>query len=432
MLLWRVEAPHASGDATAIGCSGEELGVFRAHHSEPVVRELVGIPRAASRGNGMDIRAMNGALSAMFERARRPLSPLLRTRLVAGMTSPRNIDDYLEVVDPSWSVHGVRARVVALRDEAGDAVSLFLRPNDRWRGFRAGQYVQLSVSNAGIRVTRCFSLSSAPEDDGPLRVTIRIAPNGAISRWVRNEARVGSVVSLSQAMGSFVLPDPVPPRLLFISGGSGITPVLSMIRHLIATHYAGCIAWLHYARREVILGSEQTSLAARCTRLQFRTHFTDGLRSTRARFSREQLESFVPRWAESDSFLCGPPSLNETVAALWTAAGLQSRLRTEHFTLPPTRPCLANDPDDPTRHTLFFARSGRTIEGRAGASLLEQAEGAGLNPPYGCRRGICHTCTCRKLSGTVLNEQTGSVSREPNEDIQLCVSAPRSDVSLDL
>jgi ferredoxin-NADP reductase len=377
----------------------------------------------------MDIQAMNGRLSAMFERARRPLSPLLRTRLVASMTSPRNIDDYLEIVDSCWSVHGVRARVVALRDEAGDAVSLFLRPNELWRGFRAGQHVQLSVSNAGIRVTRCFSLSSAPEDHGPLRVTIRIAPKGAISHWIRNEAHVGSVVSLSQAMGSFVLPEPVPPRLLFISGGSGITPVLSMIRHLIATDYGGCVAWLHYARREVILGSEQASLAARRSRLQFRTHFTDG-RSTGTRFSRKQLESFVPRWAESDSLLCGPPSLNEAVAALWTAAGLQNLLRTEHFTLPPTGPCLANDTIDATRHSLFFARSGRTIEGRAGASLLEQAEGAGLNPPYGCRRGICHTCTCRKLSGIVLNEHTGAVSREPNEDIQLCVSAPRSDVSL--
>src|ERR1017187_3411812 len=147
----------------------------------------------------MHIRAMNAALSATLERARRPLDPLLRTRLVAGMASPRNIDDYLEVVDPAWSVHGVRARVVALRNEAGEAVSLLLRPNELWRGFRAGQYVQLSVLSAGIRATRCFSLSSAPEEDGPLRVTIRIAPKGTISRWVRNEARVGSVVSLSQA-----------------------------------------------------------------------------------------------------------------------------------------------------------------------------------------------------------------------------------------
>jgi ferredoxin-NADP reductase len=380
----------------------------------------------------MNLPAMNGALSAMFERARRPLTPLLRTRLVAGMTSPRDIDDYLEIIDSAWSVHDVRARVVALREEAGGAVSLYLRPNELWRGFRAGQHVQLSVSHAGIRVTRCFSLSSAPEDDGPVRLTIRIASKGAISHWVRNEAHVGSVVSMSQAMGSFVLPEPVPPRLLFISGGSGITPVLSMIRHLVATDYAGWIAWLHYARREVILGGEQTSLAARCRRLQIRRHFTDGPRSTHTRFSRDQLESFVPRWAETDSYLCGPPSLTEDVATLWATAGLQNRLRTEHFTPPPIGPYLANDSFDATRHSLLFARSGRAIEGRAGASLLEQAEGAGLHPPYGCRRGICHTCTCRKLSGIVLNALTGAVSREPNEDIQLCVTAARSDVSLDL
>ncbi len=367
----------------------------------------------------------------MFERARRPLSPLLRTSLVAGMTSPRTIDDYLEIVDSAWSVHRVRARVIALREEAGDAVSLYLRPNELWRGFRAGQHVQLSVSHAGIRVTRCFSLSSAPEDDGPVRVTIRLAPKGAVSGWVRTEAQVGSVVSLSQAMGSFVLPDPVPPRLLFISGGSGITPVLSMVRHLVATDYAGCIAWLHYTRREVILGGEQASLAAGFRRLQLKTHFTDGPHSMDARFSREQLERFVPRWADSYSFLCGPPSLNEAVAAVWTSAGLQHRLRTEYFT-PPPRPHLTNAAADPTRHSLFFARSRRTIEGRAGASLLEQAEGAGLSPPYGCRRGLCHTCTCRKLSGVVLNAHTGVVSREPNEDIQLCVSAARSNVSLDL
>src|ERR1700722_11356253 len=123
--------------------------------------------RADGPSGRTEIRAMNGALSAIFERARRPLGPLLRTRLVARMTTPRDVDDYLEVVGPVWSVRGVRARVVALRDEAGDAVSLSLRPNERWLGFRAGQHVQLSVSSAGVRVTRCFSLSSAPEERRP-------------------------------------------------------------------------------------------------------------------------------------------------------------------------------------------------------------------------------------------------------------------------
>ena len=123
-------------------------------------------------------------------------------------------------------------------------------------------------------------------------------------------------------MRTFVLPNRVSPRLLFISCGSGITPVLSMVRHLLTTDYAGSIAWLHYARREVILGGEQGSLAARCPRLQFKTHFTDEPGSTGARFSREQMERFVPRWTESDAFPCGPPSLTEAVASVWMAADL--------------------------------------------------------------------------------------------------------------
>ncbi len=381
---------------------------------------------------GIVASEVSRALPGAFAWARRPLGPLLRSRLVAGAASPRTIDDYLEVIDPAWSVHGVRARVVALRQEAGDAVSLSLRPNELWRGFRAGQHLQLSVSNAGVRATRCFSISSAPEDRGPLRVTVRLAPGGAVSRWIREEARVGAVVSLSQAMGSFVVPDPVPPKLLFLSAGSGITPLVSMARHLVARDYAGEIDWLHYARREVILGGELDALAARGTRLRIETRLTEGPRPNRARFSREELERFAPSWAESEAFLCGPPSLTEAVTAVWTDAGLRDRLRTEHFASPRMGARPASGSLDPRRHTVLLARRGRALEVGADASLLEQVEAAGLDPPYGCRRGICRTCTCRKLSGAVRNELTGAVSREPDEYIQLCISTPRSDVSLDL
>jgi stearoyl-CoA 9-desaturase NADPH oxidoreductase len=375
---------------------------------------------------------MKRTASAMVEHARRPLEALLRTRLVGALASPRDIDDYLEVADPAWSVHEVRARIVAVQDEGAGATSLLLRPNGTWRGFRAGQYVQLTVSSKGVRVARCFSLSSAPEDPGPLRLTIKLAPGGAVSRWLRTEARVGGVVALTEAMGSFVLPDPPPPRLLFISGGSGITPVLSMVRHLAATEHAGSIDWLHFARREVILGSERVALVARCKRLRIETVLTDGPWPSRPHFSRVQLESFAPGWAVSQAFLCGPPSLMEAVAAVWTTACLETSLRTERFVARTTDLDTASDGDGKKRHRIVFARSGRVIEGRNDVSLLEQAEGAGIKPMYGCRIGACRTCSVRKLSGAVRNGKSGAVSGEANEDIQLCISTPRSDVTLDL
>src|SRR6185437_7260344 len=85
-----------------------------------------------------------------------------------------------------------------------------------------------------------------------------------------------------------------------------------------------------------------------------------------------------------------------------------------------------------SRYRITFARSGRVIDGNGSASLLEQAESAGLRPAHGCRMGICHSCTCRKLAGVVRNGLTGAVNAEPDDDIQLCIHAPRSDVTLDL
>jgi ferredoxin-NADP reductase len=374
---------------------------------------------------------MNRTALSMVERARRPLEVLLRTRLVGALASPRTIDDYLAVADPAWSVHEVRARIVAVQEEGAGATSLFLRPNGVWRGFRAGQYVQLAVSSEGVHVARCFSLSSAPEDPGPLRLTIKLAPGGAVSRWLRTEARTGGVVALTQAMGNFVLPDPPPPRLLFISGGSGITPVLSMVRHLAATEHAGSIRWLHFARRDVILGSERTALVGRCKRLRIETVVTAGSSSSRAHFSRMQLERFAPGWAASHAFVCGPPSLMEAVAAIWATAGLETRLRSERF-VARTSDLDTSDVDGKKRHRIVFARSGRVIEGRSDVSLLEQAEGAGLKPMYGCRVGACRTCSVRKLSGSVRNAKSGAISGDASEDIQLCISTPRSDVTLDL
>jgi stearoyl-CoA 9-desaturase NADPH oxidoreductase len=375
---------------------------------------------------------MNRTAPAMVERARRPLEALLRTRLVGALASPRTIDDYLEVADPAWSVREVRARIVAVQEEGAGATSLFLRPNGVWRGFRAGQYVQLAVSSEGVRVARCFSLSSAPEDPGPLRLTIKLAPGGAVSRWLRTEARIGDVVALTQAMGNFVLPDPPPPRMLFISGGSGITPVLSIVRHLAATEHAGSIHWLHFARRDVILGSERTALVARCKRLRLETVLTDGPLSSRTHFSRKQLERFAPGWAASQAFLCGPASLMEAVTAVWATAGLETRLRSERFVARTSDLDTTSDVDGTKRHRIVFARSGRVIEGRSDVSLLEQAEGAGLKPMHGCRIGVCRTCSVRKRSGAVRNAKSGAISDAVDEDIQLCISTPRSDVTLDL
>jgi len=361
---------------------------------------------------------------------RGPVNALLRNKVVGALASPRMIDDYLGLVDRAWSVHDVRARIVRVERETSDATSLYLRPNENWRGFRAGQFVQISAAIAGVRVSRCFSISSAPQDRGHLRLTMKAVPDGRMSGWARWRARVGDVVELSQAMGAFVLPDPLPRSLLFVSGGSGVTPILSMLGHLAAVGYQGAVSCLHYARGEIIAGEELASLARRLhARLAVvRTDDAPG-HGPRPYLSSSRLEAFEPGWSEAEAFVCGPRALNAAAAAIWQAHGIAERFHCEHFAPPSTAAALRGDG---AACRLVFARSKLEKQGEGGVALLEQAERAGLRPKHGCRMGICHTCTCRKLTGTVRNTLTGEISSRDDEPIQLCVSAPLSDVSLDL
>jgi ferredoxin-NADP reductase len=365
-------------------------------------------------------------------RARRPINALLRTRAVSAMCTPHEVDDYLGLFDAAWSVREVRARVVAVEPEAGGATSLWLAPNENWRGFRAGQYVSMSVCIDGVWYRRCFSLSSSPEDGAHLRVTIKALPDGRVGSWAAHAARRGDVVRLSQALGDFVLPRPVPARLLFVSGGSGITPIVSMIRHLLATGYDGEIACLHYARHECTLGAELTALAARHSAFRFVPVLTgrpmQGRPQLGRHFSSEHLACVAPRWTECETFVCGPASLEAAVTQLLRERDLGHRLHVERFVGAAQVPQAATA----LRCRLTFVRSGREVIASASASLLEQAEDAGLRPRHGCRMGICHSCKCKKVSGVVRNQLTGALSTEPDEEIQLCVSTPHSNVTLDL
>jgi ferredoxin len=145
--------------------------------------------------------------------------------------------------------------------------------------------------------------------------------------------------------------------------------------------------------------------------------------------SLEQLDAFEPAWTSCEAFVCGPEALSRAATRLWRSHSLEGRLHIERFMLRPQPPPVRGASAD---YRLVFAKSRREGEGRTGVSLLEQAESAGLTPPYGCRMGICHTCACRKVSGTVRNILTGEASGTGDEEIRLCVSTPLSDVTLDL
>ena len=354
---------------------------------------------------------------------------LLRSRLVGALAYPHGVDRYVELLSPLALTHGVRAEVTAVHHQTPKSVTLTLRPNANWRGLRAGQFVGVSAELDGVRLTRPYS-PAGPEQVSreELELTVSTHPEGRLSRHLRSCARAGMVVDLTQAEGEFTLPDARPERVLLISGGSGITPVMAILRTLCEEHFEGEIGFLNYARSPelALYATELARLADLHANVRVARAFTTPARSPlTGRFCREHLSAVASTHAGAATFVCGPPTLIDAVRSLWAHDQLPAP-SVETF----TAPAIALD-TGAAHGTIRFERSGREAA-NSGLALLEQAEDAGLAPDHGCRMGICNTCSTRKRSGSVRNLLSGEISNSSDEDIRICVSAPVGDVALDL
>jgi ferredoxin-NADP reductase len=360
---------------------------------------------------------------------------LLGSKAVSALTSPHGVDRYLEMLNPMWAAIEVRARVVDIKRENPDALgsapvaTLTLQPTSTWRGHRAGQYVQVGVELPGSarRVTRCFSISSGASLPGErFTLTIRANDEGQVSKFLVNEARVGQMLHLSQAGGDFTLHEsaatPTNNHLVMISGGAGITPVMSQIRTLLRDGYDGRanrkVTFLHFARSagDQIFATELAAIA------EDDNHIEVHLRHGDATFSEFELRRLVPDFKNTDTWACGPAGLIDLIKEAYGEEN--PRLRVEFFK-PPTVSTGSATGD------VWFTRAGASAA-NTGASLLDQAEALGLKPESGCRMGICFSCVKTKTDGTVRNILTGEESSLPDEEIRICVSAPVGNCSVDL
>ena len=362
---------------------------------------------------------------------RRGLLAKVGVPLLERLTTPHSPDRYLEMLNPTWSLREVRATVTAVRHSAPGSITVLVRPNSNWRGFQAGQHVVFTLLIAGVRRSRCYSVTSSEHhSDGLLEFTVRRGPDGLVSGFLHDELASGTVVHLTQAQGDFVLPLPRPEQVLLISGGSGITPVMAMLRTLCDEGYQGAVTFLHYSRRaeDVPYAAELSALAAEYPLVQLLQVTTQEQGPLLGHFSQEQLEQHVPGWRVATSYVCGSARLVEEVRALWTDQGIDAQLKAEQFD--PPAAIVPNDTE--ISGEVTFSGSAKSAE-NTGRPLLEQAEALGLKPEYGCRMGICFSCTRRKTAGHVQHLHTGEVTTESEADIQLCVSVPvGGDVTIDL
>jgi len=351
-------------------------------------------------------------------------------RVADVVATPYGVDRYVELVRPSWSSTEIRAKVTAVARTTPRSVTVTLRPNGNWTGFIAGQHTQLSVEIDGVRQARCYSMANcATAGDGLIELSITAHPQGRVSQHLRRFAEKGQTVALTTAEGTFTLPEKEPDHLLLISGGSGITPVMSMLRTRCALGWENPLTFVHYALTEadMLYRDELEELAGEARGVRLVRIFTDepGRGDLDGFLSLAQLDRAAPQWAEAEAFVCGPAPLMDAAREIFARRGRGDHLHTESFTLAPFVPAKQVD------GTVRFGVSemGVASDGRP---LLLQAEAAGLAPLSGCRMGICHTCTRQLCTGTVRDAVTGKLTTGPDVNIRICVSVPVGDVEIDL
>jgi stearoyl-CoA 9-desaturase NADPH oxidoreductase len=341
------------------------------------------------------------------------------------LTTPLHPDDYLSMINPLWTARELRGRIERVVRETDDAATVVIRPGWGWRwDHRPGQYVGIGLQLGGKFHWRSYSISSPPVRNGrTLSITVRAMPEGFLSDHLVNGCEPGTIVRLAAPEGDFVLPDPPPEKILFLVGGSGITPVMAMLRTLDRRGTLPDVV-LHYSSttpERMIFRSELQELAARhdsLTLVQRHTDLDGVLELT-------DLERVVPDWRERETWACGPAPMLDAAEQHWESAGLEDDLHLERFSLE-----LSGDGGE--GGTITFRNSGKTVEADGATTCLEAGESVGVGMPYGCRMGICHTCTLTLVDGAVRDLRSGAEFDQQNERVQTCVTVPVGDCTFDI
>lgn len=363
--------------------------------------------------------------------------PGLWRRLLQPLVNPVVFDFWAGLVRPGWSWGRSLGRIVARQEAAHDAVTLLIQPNRHWQGFVPGQHLNVGVQVNGRWVQRSYSLSGIPRRDGRIAITVRRVEGGKVSEHLTRHARVGEVLTLGPAFGEMTWPAPAATGQagqapwLFLAAGSGITPLMSLVRAWAEASMPMGLTLVYWARTraEFCFADELRELAMRHGR--FKVHFVltrepqrrDG--ELQGRLSEARLASLVPDLAERQVYACGPAGFVDTARRV---AGSARAFQAEAFT-PPALTTVA-----PLTGTVavHLALSQRTLEIPAGQSLLTALEDQGLQPAFGCRIGVCRTCVCPKQEGSTQDMNTGELHHGHDSALRLCVSRPASDITLNL
>jgi ferredoxin-NADP reductase len=367
--------------------------------------------------------------------ASRPAAPPLRlrdrfVRVAEAATTPLLPADYLDLFAPLRSGADLRGRIVAVRPETRDAATIEIQPGADWAGHVPGQYVRIGIDVDGVRQWRAYSLTHGPRADGLISITVKAVPDGKVSNHLVHRCPVGSLVHLEQAAGEFVLPEN-PGKLLFVTAGSGVTPVIGMLRNLFPVTDGGPLRLRRSADLDIVVVHVAPSAPD--------SIFIDNLRQLDecgavrlvARYDDvhgvldvEELPALVPDLAERTTYACGPGGMLDALEQYHADKGLE--LQTEQF--------RATTIVTGEGGKVTFTRNGTSLEADGSTPILDAAEAAGVLMPSGCRMGVCFGCVLPLREGAVRDLRNGEVTTAVPGDgviIQTCINAAAGRCDID-
>jgi ferredoxin-NADP reductase len=355
-------------------------------------------------------------------------------------------DDAVGLINPLLRVHQLQARVLDKIAETPTASTLVLRVGGAFPMPKAGQFIMVGVTVQGVRHRRAYSPRHVPHQPDCIAITVQRQPGGIVSNHINDAVRLGDVIDVEPPSGDFVLPTQVPPAVLLLAGGSGITPCMAMLSELQQRAPATQVTLLYFARslRDRILAQELTALSQRWTSFTYvpmdstahapaspedgRTPPLLNPPATSTRLlDKALLQSTVAHWPNTLTYCCGPAPLMDSARQIWAEAGHSANLHLEAFAVQ----APSGNPD--TRHHICMRRHGQThdYEAPSNLTLLVAGEQAGLQLKHGCRQGMCHECTCRLHRGSVQDLNSGQRIDGEGQPIRLCVSVALSDLAIE-
>jgi ferredoxin-NADP reductase len=348
----------------------------------------------------------------------------------------------------------------AVSDVTHDVKNFVFEPEgDQLFEFDAGQFLTLMLDIDGTRVNRCYTISSPPTRPNRIAITVKRVVGGKVSNWIHDNIVPGSKVTALAPLGAFTLTSRPAEKLLFLSAGSGITPLMSMLRTLYDLGSDADVVFLHSARTpsDIVFRSELAAIETLMPNLRVvhvceADYPSERWGGMRGRLSPTMLHTIVPDLLERTIFNCGPVPYMDAVRRILGELDYDlGSYHEESFTFDdPATPGATPPPagvayediavaappageDGVATYSVEFTKSGRTVTCRADENVLDVALAAGVRLASSCSQGMCGTCKLTKLSGEVEMNHNGGI--RPREvaagKILVCCSKPLSDLALD-